>query len=97
MLAAAWLWTQAERPQVLIEDAGQIVGILGPEGRALSRPRGAGFVAGIWLENDGSGLDQEKAAALWPAARPDGSVAPPDTGAVPVRHLTGKRAAAAAG
>lgn len=97
VLAAAWLWTQAERPQVLIEDAGQIVGILGPEGRALSRPRGAGFVAGIWLENDGSGLDQEKAAALWPAARPDGSVAPPDTGAVPVRHLTGKRAAAAAG
>jgi competence protein ComEC len=38
--------------------------------RALSRARGDGFVAGVWLENDGDRADQATAAArpLWQAA-----------------------------
>ena len=31
--------------------------------RALSKPRGDGFTADVWLENDGDAADQEMAAA----------------------------------
>lgn len=60
------LWSQAERPDVLISDTGGIVGVMTPEGRALSKAKGQGFVAENWLENDGSTRDQEGAASLWP-------------------------------
>jgi competence protein ComEC len=50
------------RPDVLISDTGRLVGVLTEEGRALSRARGDGFVAGVWLENDGDGATQEDAA-----------------------------------
>ena len=33
------------------------------EGRALSKPRGDGFAALSWLENDGDGARQAEAAA----------------------------------
>lgn len=86
VVAGFLLWTQVERPAVLIAEGGTLVGWLGPEGRALSRPKGAGFVARVWLENDGDGVDQEGAAAR----------APPPEGAGPaVLHLPGKRALAA--
>ncbi|SFS12680.1 ComEC/Rec2 family competence protein [Yoonia litorea] len=55
-------WAQTERPDILIADTGGIVGQLTPQGRALSRPRGDGFVAQIWLENDGAPVTQEAAA-----------------------------------
>lgn len=60
---AALLWTGVARPDLLVSDTGRLVGALTPEGRALSRPRGDGFVAGVWLENDGDGATQEAAAA----------------------------------
>lgn len=63
MLLGMVLWQMAERPALLISAPGGLVGQLTQEGRALSRPRGDGFVAGIWLENDGDALDQEAAAA----------------------------------
>jgi competence protein ComEC len=85
LIACAILWAGTERPQILIDDKAQVVGILGAEGRALSRDRGAGFVASVWLENDGSARLQPEAAALWPVS------------GVPLRHLRGKRAAAGAG
>ena len=81
---AGWLWAGAERPDILIDAQGLVVGAMGPEGRALSREKGAGFVVGVWLENDGSAMDQPTAAALWPV---EGRA---------VRHLRGKRAAASA-
>ena len=80
LVAMIWLWAGAQRPDILIASRGELVGVLGPEGRALSKPRGAGFVASVWLENDGSAADQAIAAALW-------------SGKGRVRHLTGKRAA----
>ena len=83
MGAALWLWQGTDRPTVLIADTGTLMGVMTPEGRALSKPRGAGFVAGNWLENDGSGATQEEAAALWPGVR---TVA----GKTAV-HLSGKR------
>jgi competence protein ComEC len=34
-------------------------------GRALSKAKGSGFVAGVWLENDGDDSFQDQAAARW--------------------------------
>ncbi len=61
-----WIWSQSERPDVLISDTGGIVGVMTPDGRALSKAKGQGFVADNWLENDGSTRDQAGAASLWP-------------------------------
>jgi len=89
--AALLLWTQAERPAVLIDAGGGLVGVMTPEGRALSKPRGAGFTARVWLENDGDGAGQEEAAARWPGER--GPVRRFATGAGEVVHVLGKRGA----
>ncbi len=88
MLAAAALWAQAERPSVLIADTGGLVGIMTDEGRALSTPRGAGFVALNWLENDGDASDQAAAAERW-SSRITGP------GGVVITPVRGKGAAAA--
>lgn len=89
------LWQMAERPVLLIADTGGLVGVLTEEGRALSRARGAGFVARNWLENDGDGAAQDGAAERWRAvdapARWTGMAAKD----LDVMHATGKRAAAA--
>jgi competence protein ComEC len=87
ILAALALWQFEERPAVLIADTGAIVGIMTPQGRALSKEKGAGFVARNWLENDGDGALQPDAAKRWV------------TGGGPwlngtVVHLSGKRALA---
>ena len=63
---ALMIWGQAERPAVLIADTGSIVGVMTSEGRALCKPRGSGFIALNWLENDGDGANQAKAAERWP-------------------------------
>jgi competence protein ComEC len=68
---AGMLWLGVARPDVLISDTGRLVGVLTEQGRALSRARGEGFVAGVWLENDGDGAVQEEAAAR-PGWRPEG-------------------------
>ncbi|WP_299653755.1 ComEC/Rec2 family competence protein [uncultured Tateyamaria sp.] len=79
------LWQGGARPQVLVADTGSLVGRMTEEGRALSRPKGAGFVARNWLENDGEGIDQETAARRWDTDGPGPRIV----------HLSGKRAAAA--
>ncbi|KJZ19969.1 ComEC/Rec2 family competence protein [Loktanella sp. S4079] len=61
--AAFVLWAHSERPHVLIADNGALVGVMTPNGRALSKPTGSGFIAGIWLENDGDLISQEDAAS----------------------------------
>ncbi len=63
LAVAATLWVRAPRPDILISDDGRLVGILGDNGRWLNRATGAGFVAGVWLENDGDAALQEDAAA----------------------------------
>ncbi len=74
------LWIGTERPAVLIADNGALVGIMGAQGRALSKPRGGGFVAQNWLENDGDPASQEEAAVRWS-----------DLGEQwKIRHVTGK-------
>ena len=90
--AALLLWQDAARPQVLIAENGALVGVMTKAGRALSKPRGAGFVARTWLENDGERLPQDKAALRWPDG--EGRVRVIHTGYVNVVHINGKRAAA---
>ncbi len=73
-LVAFLIWGQVERPPVLISGTGGLIGVMTAEGRALSKPRGDGFAALSWLENDGdaalqavafdrSGFSGEKGAA----------------------------------
>jgi competence protein ComEC len=61
--AAIGVWAAGERPLALVSGDGAVIGLLGPEGRAMSSARGAGFAARSWLENDGDLVDQETAAA----------------------------------
>lgn len=82
MAASFVIWSGTERPDILVADSGTLVGLMTPQGRALSKERGAGFVARNWLENDGEGADQKNAAQRWPEQDA-------------VIHISGKRAAAA--
>lgn len=59
---ALLLWTTVERPPLLVSESGGLLGLMTPQGRVLSRPKGEGFSARVWLENDGDGADQDIAA-----------------------------------
>ncbi|MES2916890.1 MAG: ComEC/Rec2 family competence protein [Pseudomonadota bacterium] len=65
VVTALALWVAAERPLLLISGDGKLLGLDGPEGRALSAARGGGFAAENWLQNDGD-LTGQKAAAARP-------------------------------
>lgn len=62
VLLAFGLWGLAERPYVLISGDGKLVGLASAQGRVMSAPKGAGFTARQWLENDGDMADQVTAA-----------------------------------
>jgi competence protein ComEC len=91
ILAALMLWSGDGRPPVLISDSGRLVGVVHDGARALSRERGDGFVAGIWLENDGDLATQAEAAArpLWQVA---GQGAQADVSGWTIWHGAGRRA-----
>ncbi len=80
------LWIQAERSDILISDTGALVGVMTPEGRALNRPKGGGFIAQNWLENDDDPAEQDKAAERWAILSP---------ASLPLSTVRGKKAAAA--
>ncbi|GAB5446531.1 ComEC/Rec2 family competence protein [Gymnodinialimonas sp.] len=88
------LWQGATRPALLISEPGGLVGQLTDEGRALSRPRGDGFVAGIWLENDGDPVAQADAATrgAWQDAEPGRTI---PVGTLSLWHGTGRAASRA--
>lgn len=62
MASAFVLWTMSERPGLLISNTGGLVGQVQDATRSLSRERGDGFAARIWLENDGDATTQAIAA-----------------------------------
>ncbi len=94
VVLAGLLWQQSERPALLIADNGSLVGLLGPEGRALSKPTGSSFVAGIWMENDGAPVPQADAAAR-DGLLQEGRVTEAPIGAWRVLQVSGKTALAA--
>lgn len=92
---AALMWFGVERPDVLVAEGGALVGVMTDDGRALSKPRGAGFVARTWLENDGEPVSQADANARWEASL-DG-VARMHVVGWEIIHLTRKSASEAFG
>ncbi len=60
---ALGLWTFAPRPDLIISADGLLAGLMGPDGRALSHEKGAGFAAKTWLEDDGDLAAQADGAA----------------------------------
>ena len=93
LAAGLALWAGGTRPEVLISADGALVGLAGPEGRAMSSPTGAGFAARSWLENDGDLADQITAAARPGFTGPKGARAFA-LGPLRAVHLKGKGAAA---
>jgi competence protein ComEC len=84
------LWGQATRPLLLVADNAAMIGVMGSQGRALSKATGSSFVAQIWLENDGGPVAQETAASR-PGYTRDGRV---NLGDWLLLHVTGKTALA---
>ena len=64
-------WATTQRPEILITDLGRLIGLLSDEGRALSKEKGQGFVADVWMENDGIKLDRRDAHDLWQRLDPN--------------------------
>ncbi len=62
MALAFGLWGLTTRPDLLISSDGALAGLMTPAGRALSAPRGAGFAAESWLQDDGDFTTQPDAA-----------------------------------
>lgn len=93
---ALGLWAVAERPALLISADGAQAGLIGPQGRALSAVKGAGFAAEAWLQNDGDLALQPEAAARPGFTGPKGARRFEVAGMTGV-VLTGKQALAAAG
>lgn len=94
ILVALVLWTGATRPELLVSDSGGLMGVMTPQGRALSREKGEGFAADSWLENDGGPVPQATAAARDGFVR-EGKSVRVDVGGVAVLLVTGKTSLAA--
>jgi len=73
MVTALGLWALSDRPALLISSDGALAGLMGPEGRALSAAKGAGFAAENWLQNDGDLADQATAATRLGFSGPKGA------------------------
>ncbi|MEO1774293.1 MAG: ComEC/Rec2 family competence protein [Pseudomonadota bacterium] len=65
---AVWSSVPATRPAVLIAQHGRLVGVLTPDGRALTRATGQSYAAERWLARDGDGASQSTAAARFPVS-----------------------------
>ncbi|WP_373352938.1 ComEC/Rec2 family competence protein [Pseudoroseicyclus sp. CXY001] len=90
------LWQGAPRPALLVSDTGGLLGLMTPDGRALSRERTDSYNAGIWLQNDGSLATQEEAAASGALAESAGQLRIA-LGGVEILQIRGTRALAALG
>ncbi len=63
LIGAFWIWAAVDtRPELLIAQDGRAIGLMGPQGRAVDRARGAGYDISTWLARDGDLADQEEAA-----------------------------------
>ena len=92
-VVALGLWAVAERPLVLIAPEGGLVGVLGPEGRALNKARGDGYAAETWIANDGEVVAQEVAAAR-PGWTEEGRALRAEAGGIVLLWAGGERALA---
>lgn len=91
-LCALGFWGYAARPALLIAQSGGIVGVMGPEGRALSRPDGEAFTAQNWRDNDG---DSRPQSLQLDGMNVQGRLAEGDIGGLRLIALRGQAALAA--
>ena len=91
LISAATSWTTMRRPALLIAPEGEAVGLMTPQGRAMSKPAGGSFIASSWLLEDGDIASQAEAAArpAWQGDRRDRWADWPDSG-LTIWHFTGK-------
>ncbi|QRZ16007.1 ComEC/Rec2 family competence protein [Paracoccus methylovorus] len=93
LAAAALLWLNTKRPDILISAQGDAVAVLTPAGRAPSKPRGGNFAVENWLKSDGDIADQAIAAerVLWQGAAANRRAELNHAGIrYRIGHLTGK-------
>ncbi|WP_170295203.1 ComEC/Rec2 family competence protein [Paracoccus aestuariivivens] len=90
IIVALIMWDVSKRPDVLISSDGQAVGVMTPEGRAVSRPKGGTFAVSEWLAADGSSNNQVASAAI-PYWVDNGgykkAVLPQELGGVEIYHV----------
>ena len=84
------IWGQANRPILLVSANGALVGVLTPQGRALSRANSQGYTAKSWLAADGTLVSHSEAAQRWTALSQDSDIWVSGRRIV---HITGKRQA----
>ncbi|EKE43680.1 competence protein [Oceaniovalibus guishaninsula JLT2003] len=90
---AASLWGGVERPDLLISPDGALIGLDVGGQRALNKPKGQGFVASNWLENDGDRVDQAQAAERPGLARDADGLTTFSLGGQRIAHIAGRNAA----
>ncbi|RJE79527.1 ComEC/Rec2 family competence protein [Paracoccus sp. JM45] len=90
MVAAGGIWATTQRPMILIAPEGEAVGLMTPQGRAVSKPAGGAFVISSWLQEDGDMETQEISAArpAWQGDKRDHWADLPN--GWQLWHLTGK-------
>ncbi|WP_421703829.1 ComEC/Rec2 family competence protein [Aliiroseovarius sp.] len=86
------LWNLSDRPDLLISDSAGLIGVMTEDGRVLNKPRGEGFAARSWLENDGAPVEQAEAFARDGFAGEKGDLRI-DLGGQLIAHLSGRGAA----
>jgi competence protein ComEC len=86
------IWGQTDRPVLLVSANGSLVGVLTPEGRALSRATSQGYTAKSWLAADGTPVSQAEAAQQWTALAKGRGIW---VSGRRIIHITGKRKAEA--
>ena len=92
IIAGFFLWSEVVRPTLLVSETSGLLGLMTSEGRVLNKPRGEGFAALSWLENDGDGAKQPDAFARSGLLGKKGTVRFV-LGKRPVVHLSGRGAA----
>jgi len=91
LIAAGSIWSQVERPAMLVSESGALVGVMTDGMRALSKSRGESFAAEIWLENDGDATKQAVAYER-PGLTVKDSIRRIHVAELVILHATGKRA-----
>jgi len=84
------IWPTTQRPTVLISESGGLIGVMGPEGRLMNKPRGDGFAASNWLENDGDGGVTQAQTTKRSGAIREKTLTTVQTDNWTIRHVTGK-------
>jgi len=63
MAIALVIWSAAQRPNILVDPDGRLLGLMTDDGRALNKQSAYSYAASTWLQNDGDSASQAEAYA----------------------------------